>query len=105
MLKASSAQDTVQEFQKSLRQINEEFHQALAATVYVNVMTTTEKAEGIEISNWLTFLDFVGRLQDIIRRHTPDTRTWFLERDDIQDWMYDREELRKLWFTGYCKFL
>ena len=100
ILKATSAQDTIQEFQISLRRLTEEFNQALTATVYRSVMTADEKAECVEISSWLTPLDFVGRLRDIISRHTPGTGTWFIERGDIQDWMHDKSELRKLWFTG-----
>ena len=104
ILKATSAHEKVQEFKSNLDGVTKAFERALAATVYVSVMTAAEKAECVEISNWLTSLDFVGRLQDIIGHHTPGTGAWFLERDDIQDWMYDRSKLCKLWFTGPRKF-
>ena len=104
ILKATRAQDTIKEFQDHLSRIKEEFNQALTATVYMSVMTAAEEAECVKISNWLTPLDFVGRLQDIISRHTPGTGSWFLERNDIQDWMNDRSDIRRLWFTAPRKF-
>src|ERR1700761_4863587 len=97
ILKATSAREKVQEFKSNLDQITKEFERALAATVYERVMTAAEEAECIKISNWLTSLDFVGRLQDIISRHAPGTGAWFLERDDIRNWMNGRLHIHRLW--------
>ena len=99
-LKATSAQENVQEFSSILDRITKDLERALHAEVYVRVVNADERKECAEISNWLTSLDFVGRLHDIMAHHATGTGSWFSERDNMQDWMHDRSELRKLWFTG-----
>jgi len=88
-----------------LERITTDFDRALAVETHTEVMTAAQEVENIKVSEWVTSLDFVAQYKAIISRRVGNTGSWFLEREEIRNWLGDGSNTRRIWCIGIRKFV